>query len=362
MHISLRIDNVDRLPGGGPLSFQAQERSFEIGRESRDWRLPDPNRFISGRHCEVRFENSAFWLHDVSRNGTFINGSSRRLETPHRLADGDRVRIGPYIISVSLSEGRRERVLAPGEGARWSQSGSPARPSDPFFGGQASQRRFPGNSRPTTHPPPEESGIEGAAPLTPNASGHHDTADVFLHIAVAAGVRPEIFTMRDQREVAAEIGAILRNTIDELAVMLKARASAKVLTRSGHQTMVGPADNNPLKSVPGSEDILEIMFTRNRTGYLDAKRSVEEAFNDLETHEYATYAAMQQALFRLLEDLSPEAIERKVPAAVFASRKARAWDAFVATWKAREDAHENGMLDVFLAYFAEAYAKAVKQK
>lgn len=27
-----------------------------------------------------------------------------------------------------------------------------------------------------------------------------------------------------------------------------------------------------------------------------------------------------------------------------------------------EDKHENGMLDVFLAYFAEAYTKAAKQK
>ncbi|TGQ09620.1 type VI secretion system-associated FHA domain protein TagH, partial [Mesorhizobium sp. M00.F.Ca.ET.217.01.1.1] len=34
----------------------------------------------------------------------------------------------------------------------------------------------------------------------------------------------------------------------------------------------------------------------------------------------------------------------------------------VATWRTMEEAHENGMLDIFLAYFAEAYAKADKQK
>ena len=42
--------------------------------------------------------------------------------------------------------------------------------------------------------------------------------------------------------------------------------------------------------------------------------------------------------------------------------KSRAWDAFVASWEAREQSHENGMLDVFLAYFSEAYAKAAKPK
>ncbi|TIV11124.1 MAG: type VI secretion system-associated FHA domain protein TagH, partial [Mesorhizobium sp.] len=121
-------------------------------------------------------------------------------------------------------------------------------------------------------------------------------------------------------------------------------------------------DNNPLKFVPGTDDILEIMFAKRRAGYLDARRSIEDAFRDLKAHEIATYAAMQAALSRLLDDLSPEAIAKKIPPASFSSRKSQAWDALVATWRAMEDKHENGMLDVFLAYFAEAYAKADKQK
>ncbi len=173
---------------------------------------------------------------------------------------------------------------------------------------------------------------------------------------------PEAFLQRDPREVATEIGAVLRIVIDELALLLKARAAAKALAKSGHRTMISAADNNPLKFVPGSEDILEIMFGRRKAGYLDAKHSVEEAFRDLKSHEFATYAAMQSALSRLLDDLSPDAIEKKLPASSFASKKARAWETFVATWEAKEGAHENGMLDVFLAYFAEAYAKAAKQK
>jgi type VI secretion system protein ImpI len=71
---------------------------------------------------------------------------------------------------------------------------------------------------------------------------------------------------------------------------------------------------------------------------------------------------MQTALARLLEDLSPDAIEKKVSSSAFASRKGRSWDIFVATWEAKEKPHENGMLDVFLAYFSDAYAKASKPK
>src|SRR6476619_6914534 len=36
MTISFKIDNLDQLPDGGPLSYRADKRGFEIGREQRD--------------------------------------------------------------------------------------------------------------------------------------------------------------------------------------------------------------------------------------------------------------------------------------------------------------------------------------
>jgi type VI secretion system protein ImpI len=389
MFISLSIDNVDKLPDGGPLNYKSYGRGFEIGRENRDWTLADPDKFISGRHCEVRFEAGAFWLHDVSRNGTFVNGSSQRITHPHRLSHGDRLRIGRYLVSVSIGNDPPGRS-APGTTANAGRASSPMskfgeRPSfefahssvarssdqerseraassfsferDPFLAPEesTSQQRSPQQRAPA---PPSQIAAPSAAP-----SNQFVKADEILgNIAAGAGVPPEAFLQRDPREVATEIGAVLRTVTDELALLLKARAAAKALAKSGHRTMISAADNNPLKFVPGSEDILEIMFGRRKAGYLDAKHSVEEAFRDLKSHEFATYAAMQAALSRLLDDLSPDAIEKKLPASSFASKKGRAWETFVATWEAKEGAHENGMLDVFLAYFAEAYAKAAKQK
>ena len=73
MTIVLTIDSLDALPDGGPMQFKARNRSFEIGRQQHlDWTLPDPHRYISGVHCEVRFEKGGYWLYDVSRNGTFV--------------------------------------------------------------------------------------------------------------------------------------------------------------------------------------------------------------------------------------------------------------------------------------------------
>jgi type VI secretion system protein ImpI len=197
-------------------------------------------------------------------------------------------------------------------------------------------------------------------PLASSSPGGSDA--ILRAIATGAGVSPDVFLQRPAGDVAAEIGMVLRTVIEELALLLKARAAAKVLAKSGNRTMISAVDNNPLKFVPRPEEVLEIMFAKQRAGYLDAKHSIDEAFRDLKTHEFATYAAMQKALSRLLEDLSPDAIEKKVSSSTFSSKKARSWEIFQATWEAKEKPHENGMLDVFLAYFSDAYAKASKPR
>lgn len=360
MLISLTIENVDRLPNGGPLSYSSNGRSFAIGRENRDWNLPDPNLFISGLHCEVRYDRGTFWLYDVSRNGTYVNGSNQRITDPHPLNHGDRLWIGRYIVAVSIEDDRDAANQwgnpAPSRHAA-DQAGQRAPQfADPFFGGASNGQSATGVAAQPPVPLP-------AAPSPPVAPGQRLEATELLRlIAAGAGVSPEIFLQRDPNDVAAEVGAVLRAVVDELALLLKARAAAKALAKSSHRTMISGVDNNPLKFIPRSEEILEIMFAQRRSGYLDARHSVEEAFRDLKTHELATYAAMQAALSRLLSELSPEAIERKLPGSSFVSKKSRAWDMFVATWEAKEAAHENGMLDVFLAYFSEAYAKSASKK
>lgn len=336
MYIRLSVDNVDKLPNGGPLSFISHGRDFEIGRENRDWTLPDPKMFVSGRHCEIRYDGGAFWLHDFSRNGTFINGSSQRLAAPHRLSQGDRVRIGPYVVSVTIGDSTEH----------------------------TNAKRFEDTPSPSARAASWVASAEApvAQPATSFISDAAAVNEILRKMAASAGLPPAVFLQRDPHALAAEIGSVLRVVVEELAALLRARASAKALVKSSHRTMIGAQENNPLKFVPGADEMLEIMFSRHRAGYLGAKESVEQAFGDLKTHELATYAAMQAALSRLLDDFSPEAIEKRVPPSAFGSRKSRAWETFVATWEARENAHENGMLDVFLAYFSEAYAKAAKPK
>ena len=137
MTLRLSIENVDRLPDGGPIRIEVKGRGLDLGRDSHlDWTLPDPGRSISGKHCEIRYRDGGYWLHDVSTNGTFVNGAEYRIDAPHLLRNGDRLNIGPYIIAVAVEEGRKLRTSASAAGASldpgvanvWAPAGEAAAP------------------------------------------------------------------------------------------------------------------------------------------------------------------------------------------------------------------------------------------
>jgi type VI secretion system protein ImpI len=104
MALGLQLVNETTLPDGGPVSFRITgKRGIDIGRDAHlDWTLPDPTRYISSKHCEIRYKDGGYWLHDVSTNGTFLNGSGQRLAAPHRLRTGDRFTVGHYIVDVRV--------------------------------------------------------------------------------------------------------------------------------------------------------------------------------------------------------------------------------------------------------------------
>jgi type VI secretion system protein ImpI len=198
-------------------------------------------------------------------------------------------------------------------------------------------------------------------PVAAPAGDQQGLARFLQGLAAGAGVAPDTFAGRDPAEVGYEIGEFLRVSTEQLAQLLRARAAAKAMTKSSSRTMIGATDNNPLKFIPGASEAIDVMFSRRRPGFLGAKASLEAGFADLKRHEIATYAAMQKALDRLLDELSPETISAKVGNSAFSSKKSRSWELFVERWEQKSGPHDNGMLDVFFSYFAEAYDEANKK-
>src|SRR3984893_4408783 len=78
-----------------------------IGRASdNEWILPDPERYLSGKHARVDFRAGSYILVDTSSNGTYVNGAQVPLGKYHDyvLKEGDDVRLGEYELLVSIDK------------------------------------------------------------------------------------------------------------------------------------------------------------------------------------------------------------------------------------------------------------------
>lgn len=76
-----------------------------IGRAGdNDWVLPDPDRYISGKHARIEYRAGSYWLTDTSSNGTYVNEATDPQSAigPRELKDGDRLRMGDYDVLVSI--------------------------------------------------------------------------------------------------------------------------------------------------------------------------------------------------------------------------------------------------------------------
>jgi type VI secretion system protein ImpI len=463
MMLTLTIENETNLPDGGPLSVKVSgKRGLDIGRDSHlDWTLPDPTRFISSKHAEIRYREGGYWLHDVSTNGTFLNGGDHRMQAPHCLRTGDRFTIGHYIIVAAVDAEQAEAapsMAAPTPQAAayqqlWDNEHEVAPPIDrsqlrppreraapvnpdfldwaadvpnPFHAAPppAQQAPVPGPANPSgeegwavgpmSHvplPPPAQpdmpaprrpvwtsepqapwAGEEGvpskadvgapagrdfaSAPIRPDlgiepfsagasagerAGVRSAPPEAFLRrLAQAAGVSEDIFANKDAAELADQLGAVMRLVIDNVMQLLNARVQAKRLARSSQHTMIQAIDNNPLKFSPSAEEALRIMFGPQTRSYLDARRAIEQGFEDLKTHQIKTYSAMQHALTTLMAGLDPDTLAREADADrgiadLMVSRKAKRWDAYVARWQGQVLRDGSGLVDAFMLLFADYY-------
>lgn len=431
--LTLRIENYDRLPDGGPLEFTIDKRGFDFGRDQHlDWTLPDRNKVISGKHCEVRYYDGAYWLTDTSTNGTFLNGASKRLQSPYRLADGDRLSVGDYVLTVSVKLAQAPPPLAQPVSPSFVQSPSlPSAGSDiwdspreapppidarellpplreaergpdflhqaayvppPFEEPEAIRKPtpafptpLPANSpwgsdddlsapRSRAEPPVSEAPapvfvpkdpIDAPKPAmarntpAPSPSPEAGSSEFIRRFAAGAGIPESLLRGADAGDVAEDAGRLLNLACLHIMAMLRARAEAKALSRSGNRTMISADDNNPLKFMPTPEEALRVMLGPKTRGYLDARAALENAFGDLKMHQVAFLASMQAALTELFDELSPEAIKSAgdTRKSLLSSGKSRYWDLYTERWLARVGRREHGMLGAFLDLYAEQYDK-----
>lgn len=104
--ITITVDSYNGQPSGSRLSAQFDELGGTIGRaDTNQLVLPDPDRAISRVHAQVVFRNGAFAVVDRGSNPILVNGQALGSGREQRIAAGDRVQIGGYLMSVAQSAG-----------------------------------------------------------------------------------------------------------------------------------------------------------------------------------------------------------------------------------------------------------------
>ncbi|HEY4215352.1 MAG TPA: type VI secretion system-associated FHA domain protein TagH [Steroidobacteraceae bacterium] len=390
----------------GPTAYKVFDaRGGSIGRiDGNDWVLPDPERFVSSKHAQVVWNGGAFYLQDVSANGTFINAPDRAVprEQPMQLRDGDRLFIGDYEIIVQLIEDAQpvEPAAAPGQGAPGLSDlvGSPGPAPAPLppagpppsmglgtvdplaaLGGARSERPSldvapggVGDSQRTIFKPTPAGG--GAAPVAPagaSAQGASlpgsaaQSAQAPTGAGGGAGIEEILAAIgldpsRVEPGVQQQLGAILRITVEGLIEILKTRAQVKNSFRMP-MTNIKPVENNPLKFSMNAQDAVYNLFVKRNPGYLGPVDAFAEGFQDVEFHQTAVLAGIRAAFNALLAKFHPdnleESYERKLKrtAMLGIGSKSRYWELYRAQFEEIDRDREAHFQLLFGEEFAKAY-------
>ncbi|MCE6981859.1 type VI secretion system-associated FHA domain protein TagH, partial [Pseudomonas frederiksbergensis] len=127
------------------------------------------------------------------------------------------------------------------------------------------------------------------------------------------------------------------------------------------QTMIRPAENNPLKFAPNAEEALLLLLRHGNHAFMAPDQAVRDSFDDLRAHQLAVMAGVEAAIKHLLARFEPAQLESRLgePAGLsklFAgSRQAQYWQQFTELYSKISREAEDDFQDLFGREFSRAY-------
>jgi type VI secretion system protein len=387
-----------------------------IGRATdNEWILPDPERYLSGKHARIDFRAGTYVLVDTSSNGTYVNGAQVPLGKYHdyALKDGDYVRLGEYELLVSIDKSNdfppEESAIVAYDGqaptsaikkstandlgadldlsqllepSGLSIADSGARPRDlygqslppleqPAASAEAAGTPWHMMTRPLkvdapakvdAHQPRVTSVIENAP--SPNLSRSQSLAlyegDFDIGLASfcrGAGIEPSSIST-DARGAALQLaGQILREAVLGLMDLNQGRNDFRNKFRIPAPT--GEAPESPLNLSKGVDEALIRLLTNlsTRAGSVDA---IRDNFRELKAQNAASMAATRSAFEEFLGRVDPkeleERFERSGKRGVFGGQsKAKYWELYAEMFAGLAQRAPDGFPHVFTEAFAKTY-------
>lgn len=354
MRLVLTIENAGNLGVNLRDSFLLETGSMTIGRGAdADWQLPDVSRIMSAVHCRISVQNKGYTLTDLSRNGLAVDGKQLDRGASICLNGGETIVIGPFAIKARLqqvSDGEKTEIASASRPREAQQTARPAR----HRSGIDDERTVVGSR--TEGPRPTPAPITGVHAARAAAGRHAATTAFVMEFASGAGLDPDDLAGLTDPELAYALGEMMRLIVPAIADLSRSMNELRTVTGSEVASTEEISGNLFEDS---NINALRALFNMDAVQTRKSIDSLEVTLAALKEHDIAVFGSMQTALFKLLNALAPTTIESETRGK-FGSRRARNWDAYGARWEDFTGAGPNGMLDVLLAYFREAYDTRIR--
>ena len=394
-----------------------QEGELVIGRaDEADWKIDDPEKYVSRRHCVISSRDGVFTVTDSSSGGLFIDGADTPLGAGNtRTLEHDmRLRMGDFVFRVVLENTRPETPKTQNSTPPPNTVGfddddffsvdippveQPERPDtlpELFEGSNSLGNPFDIGEKETPAPPqfddeftldpvptapeitketpenkaffaepakpetdrPEPETVSRQNPPAPVAAP--DQSDLVKAFVQGLGLPETMVSHANSPEQMRELGKRFRLLVDGVMHLLRTRAKEKQNVRVA-QTIIGAQDVNPLKFLATTDDALDALIRPRGKGYLDPSEAIESAFRDLTDHQMRTWVALQTALRRMIDNFDPEAIEKEMQntglleALLAGGKSAKLWQLYEERYQEIARAAEERFLGEVGADFRDAY-------
>jgi len=390
-----------------------------IGRATdNEWILPDPERYLSGKHARIDFRAGAYILVDTSSNGTYVNGAQVPLGKYHdyALRDGDYVRLGEYELLISIDQSNdfppEESAIIAYDGRSPSSAAKKSTANDLGADLDLSELLEPSNSNvstadsgvrprdaygqslPTADQPagsadaaatpwhmmtrplkvetatgankPAGTPAKESAPTPPSPSMSRSQSlslfegdfDIGLSsFCRGAGIDPKSVTP-DARGPALQLaGQLLREAV--LGLMDLNQGRNEFRNRFRIPAPAAEASESPLNLARGVDEALVRLLTTlsTRAGSVEA---IRENFRELKAQNAASLTAMRAAFEEFLNRVNPKELEERFERAgkrgVFGGQsKAKYWDLYSELFSGLAQRPADGFPHLFIETFAKAY-------
>jgi type VI secretion system FHA domain protein len=329
MPLQLEIVSEHRDLVGDDAVRLFREEGGTIGRSlQNDWILPDPDRYISGRHATIDYRGGIYYLMDTSSNGVYLNGDCEPLgkDQPQRLFNGDRIRMGDFEIVVSIDSGESLEMPAADLANSINEHAASLVDEDPLKTGMLllDEEEITGDEEfqsalfgaPTDTGVAEhaaeivEEALEAAPvkPVEPRSLKEADLVATDLLDSFLDGLginRAELHPSTDLGNLMQNAGEVLREFVDGVTQLLASRANMKNAFRLD-QTTVLPRNNNPIKLSANVKDSIMQLLVGKEGEYLGPRDAVREVCRDLLFHQDALLDGMDRSFKEFADRFDPD--------------------------------------------------------